>query len=78
MTNRAGCAICAFLLLLTGTFRYGHFRPYGKLVTPPLSRVSQVIVVSLRKINLQVALNGEGLYEVYERANETIRSRRIL
>ncbi|KAK3195026.1 hypothetical protein Dsin_026336 [Dipteronia sinensis] len=70
----AGCVIFAFLLLLSGTFRYRRFRPSGN----PLSRFSQVIVASFRKINLQVPSNGKELYEVYERENETINSRRIL
>ncbi|KAK3195025.1 hypothetical protein Dsin_026335 [Dipteronia sinensis] len=64
-----GCAIFAFLLLLSGTFRYRRFRPSGN----PLSRFSQVIVASLRKINLQVPSSGEELYEVYQRENETIK-----
>ncbi|TXG62679.1 hypothetical protein EZV62_009673 [Acer yangbiense] len=53
---------------------YRRFRPSGN----PLSRFSQVIVASMRKINLQVPSNGEELYVVHERENETICSRRIL
>ncbi|KAK4848233.1 hypothetical protein QYF36_010622 [Acer negundo] len=68
------CAIFAFLLLLSGTLRYRCFRPSGN----PLSRFSQVIVASFRKINLQVPSNGEELYEVYEKENETISSQRIV
>ncbi|KAI9182493.1 hypothetical protein LWI28_025900 [Acer negundo] len=69
-----GSAIFAFLLQLSGTFRYRCFRPSGN----PLSRFSQVIVASFRKINLQVPSNGEELYEVYEKENETISSQRIV
>ncbi|KAK2650577.1 hypothetical protein Ddye_018066 [Dipteronia dyeriana] len=67
----AGCVIFAFLLLLSGTFRYRTLQASGN----PLSRFSHVIVVSMRKINLQVPSNGE---ELHERKNETICSRRIL
>ena len=42
------CAIVAFVLLLSGTRRYRHFKPSGN----PVSRIAQVIVASLRKRNL--------------------------
>ena len=69
------CAIVAFVLLLSGTRRYRHFKPSGN----PVSRIAQVIVASLRKRNLQVPPHGEGgLHEVYGRKGETSRMRRIL
>ncbi|CBI38897.3 unnamed protein product, partial [Vitis vinifera] len=69
------CAIVAFVLLLSGTRRYRHFKPSGN----PVSRIAQVIVASLRKRNLQVPSHGGGgLHEVYGRKGETSRMRRIL
>lgn len=69
------CAIVAFVLLLSGTRRYRHFKPSGN----PVSRIAQVIVHSLRKRNLQVPSHGGGgLHEVCGRKGETSRMRRIL
>ncbi|KAK8612063.1 hypothetical protein V6N13_132096 [Hibiscus sabdariffa] len=70
----ATCATVAFSLLLSGTFRYRHFKTVGN----PVSRFSQVIVASLRKLNLQVPSNGEGLYEVERKEGKNYGARRIL
>ncbi|KDO85793.1 hypothetical protein CISIN_1g035554mg, partial [Citrus sinensis] len=70
----AGCDILAFSSLLSGTLRYRHFKPSGN----PLSRFSQVIVASLRKINLEMPTNGGGLFEVHVREYEANGTRRIL
>ncbi|KAK8998399.1 hypothetical protein V6N11_083790 [Hibiscus sabdariffa] len=70
----ATCATIAFSLLLCGTFRYRHFKTVGN----PVSRFSQVIVASMRKLNLQVPSNGEGLYEVERKEGKNNGYRRIL
>ncbi|KAL4325521.1 hypothetical protein GQ457_11G000840 [Hibiscus cannabinus] len=70
----ATCATVAFSLLLSGTFRYRHFKTVGN----PVSRFSQVIVASMRKFNLQVPSNGEGLYEVERKEGKNYGARRIL
>ena len=57
-----GSSIFSFLFLLSGTFRYRHFKPVGN----PLSRFAQVIVASLRKIRFQPPTNGEDLYDFQE------------
>lgn len=56
------CAVCgllAYLLLLSGTSRYRQSKPSGN----PISRFSQVIMASMKKMNLKMPSNGEGLYE---------------
>ncbi|XP_038875638.1 protein NRT1/ PTR FAMILY 7.3-like isoform X1 [Benincasa hispida] len=56
------CAVCgllAYLLLLSGTSRYRQSKPCGN----PISRFSQVVMASMKKMNLQMPSNGEGLYE---------------
>ncbi|XVF22733.1 hypothetical protein REPUB_Repub12eG0196200 [Reevesia pubescens] len=70
----ATCAMVAFSLLLCGTLRYRHFKTVGN----PISRFSQVIVASIRKINLQVPSDGEGLYEVQRKESKDNGTRRIL
>lgn len=66
--------IVAFVLFLSGSFRYRHFKASGN----PISRFSQVIVASMRKINQKLPLNGEGLHETIGREGETHGMRRIL
>ncbi|OMP00618.1 Proton-dependent oligopeptide transporter family [Corchorus olitorius] len=70
----ATCATIAFSLLLCGTLRYRHFKTVGN----PISRFSQVIVASLRKIKLQVPLDAERLYEVPRIESKDSGTRRIL
>lgn len=56
------CAVCgllAYLLLLSGTSRYRKSKPCGN----PISRFCQVVMASMKKTNLQMPSNGEGLYE---------------
>ncbi|KAF3440000.1 hypothetical protein FNV43_RR18278 [Rhamnella rubrinervis] len=67
-------AVAAFLLLLSGTPRYRHFKISGNLIC----RFSQVIVASVRKFNQTLPSNEEELYEVNEREGETNGMRRIL
>nr|KAJ0209938.1 hypothetical protein LSAT_V11C400174160 [Lactuca sativa] len=57
------CGFIALMSVLSGSFRYRHFKPSGN----PISRFSQVIVASMRKIKLEVPSNGDGLYEDYSR-----------
>ncbi|XWS45914.1 hypothetical protein CRYUN_Cryun14cG0020100 [Craigia yunnanensis] len=70
----ATCAMVAFSLLLCGTLRYRHFNTVGN----PISRFSQVIVASMRKINLQVPSGGQGLYEVQRKEGKYNGVRRII
>ncbi|KAA0039990.1 hypothetical protein IC582_027469 [Cucumis melo] len=56
------CAVCgllAYLLFLSGTSRYRQSKPCGN----PISRFSQVLMASVKKMNLPMPSNGEGLYE---------------
>ncbi|KAK9051550.1 hypothetical protein SSX86_028177 [Deinandra increscens subsp. villosa] len=57
------CGFIALMAVVSGSFRYRHFKPSGN----PISRFSQVIVASVRKIKLQLPSNGDGLYEDYSR-----------
>ena len=68
----AGCAVLAFLLLVSGTLKYRHIKPSGN----PISRFAQVIVASMRKIKLQMPTNCEDLYDVQE-GSDTNGLRRI-
>ncbi|KAK6918521.1 Proton-dependent oligopeptide transporter family, partial [Dillenia turbinata] len=68
------CGIVAYVLLLVGSLRYRHFKPTGN----PISRFSQVIVASIRKINADVPSNKEELFEVHGRESESGNTRRIL
>ncbi|KAJ1401563.1 Proton-dependent oligopeptide transporter family [Sesbania bispinosa] len=65
----AGSACFSFLLLLSATLRYRHFKPCGN----PVSRFAQVIVSSLRKIKFQLPTNGEGLYDFQEGDDTSVR-----
>ncbi|CAN1345974.1 Protein NRT1/ PTR FAMILY 7.3 [Linum perenne] len=62
-------SIVAYLLLLWGTLRYRHFKPPSG---NPVSRFSQVIVASFRKMSLKVPANGQGLYHqtLHERQSQ--------
>ncbi|KAF8379288.1 hypothetical protein HHK36_028721 [Tetracentron sinense] len=68
-----GCGFVAFVLLLSGTFRYRHFKTSGN----PISRFCQVIVASTKKMKLEVPSHGDGLYEVHGKASETSSVRNI-
>ncbi|KAJ0836927.1 putative proton-dependent oligopeptide transporter family, MFS transporter superfamily [Helianthus annuus] len=57
------CGFIALIAIVSGSFRYRHFKPSGN----PISRFSQVIVASVRKIKLQLPSNGDGLYEDFTR-----------
>ncbi|GMH17232.1 hypothetical protein Nepgr_019073 [Nepenthes gracilis] len=70
----AACGTAALILLLSGTLRYRHFKPSGN----PISRFSQVILASFRKMHLEVPSHGEGLYEVDGKDGEAGGTRRIL
>ncbi|XVE76954.1 hypothetical protein DITRI_Ditri13aG0022200 [Diplodiscus trichospermus] len=70
----AACATVAFSLLFCGTFRYRHFKTVGN----PISRFSQVMVASMRKINLQLPSDGVGLYEVQSEQGKFNGVRKIL
>ncbi|KAL5571937.1 hypothetical protein UlMin_021534 [Ulmus minor] len=67
-------AVVALVFLLSGTLRYRHFKPSGN----PISRFSQVIVASTRKLSQKLPSNGEELYEVEGKEGETSSMRRIL
>ncbi|CAL9006856.1 unnamed protein product [Prunus brigantina] len=69
-----GSSVVGSVLFLGGSFRYRHFKASGN----PISRFSQVIVASMRKINHELPSNGEGLYETIGREGETNGLRRIL
>ncbi|KAL1157500.1 hypothetical protein V6Z11_A08G159400 [Gossypium hirsutum] len=70
----AACAALAFCLLLCGTFQYRHFKEVGNSI----SKFSQVIVASMRKMNFQVPSNGEGLYEIERKQGKNNGVRRLL
>ncbi|XP_050387334.1 protein NRT1/ PTR FAMILY 7.3-like [Argentina anserina] len=65
--------ILAFLLFLSGSFHYRHFKATGN----PISRFSQVIVASIRKMNQQLPSNGEGLHETIARDGDMNGLRKI-
>ncbi|KAL6290031.1 hypothetical protein ACE6H2_007541 [Prunus campanulata] len=69
-----GSSVVGSVLFLGGSFRYRHFKASGN----PISRFSQVIVASMRKINHELPSNGGGLYETIGWEGETNGSRRIL
>ncbi|KAL5571559.1 hypothetical protein UlMin_021156 [Ulmus minor] len=66
--------VVALVFLLSGTLRYRHFKPTRN----PISRFSQVIVASTRKLSHKLPSNGEELYEVEGKEGETSSMRRIL
>lgn len=68
-----GCAVFSFAFLLGGTPRYRYIRPCGN----PISRFSQVIMASFRKIKLPQPINGEGLYDVQDELSNNGMMRRI-
>ncbi|KAJ8900368.1 hypothetical protein K2173_025008 [Erythroxylum novogranatense] len=70
----ATCSVLSYVSLLSGTPRYRHFKPSGN----PISRFSQVLVASFRKMSLEVPPNGEGLYEVQGGDGDRSRMRKIL
>ncbi|KAG8391647.1 hypothetical protein BUALT_Bualt01G0209100 [Buddleja alternifolia] len=57
------CGFLALIFLLSGTCRYRHTKPSGN----PISRFSQVIVACVRKLKLDVPMNGDELYEVHRK-----------
>lgn len=67
------CGFFSVVLLLCGSHRYRHFKPSGN----PISRFSQVIVASVRKIKFEVPSHGKGLFE-FHRKDETDSTRKIL
>ncbi|EEF50356.1 Nitrate/chlorate transporter, putative [Ricinus communis] len=68
------CAVVAYVLLLSGSFKYRHFKPSGN----PISRFCQVMVASFRKMKLEGHPNGEGLYEIAGNEGEINGTRKIL
>ncbi|KAH6789557.1 nitrate transporter 1.5 [Perilla frutescens var. frutescens] len=69
------CGLLALVFLLSGTSRYRHTRPPSG---NPVSRFSQVVVASMRKLKLEVSSHREeGLYEVQDKDDKEC-SRRIL
>ncbi|KAF6152605.1 hypothetical protein GIB67_013052 [Kingdonia uniflora] len=55
-----GCALVAVGLFLSGTSRYRQSKPCGN----PISRFSQVMVASFKKMKLEVPSHGDELYEL--------------
>ncbi|KAL5728140.1 hypothetical protein ACHQM5_001261 [Ranunculus cassubicifolius] len=68
-----GCGFIGLGVFLTGSLRYRHFKPCGN----PLSRFSQVMVASFKKMKLDVPANGEGLYELHGNAGVNKSARKI-
>lgn len=66
-----GCACVSFVVLLSGTLRYRHYKSFGN----PFSKFTQVIVSFLRKVKSQIHSIGEGFYGI-QRDDDT-RVRRI-
>ncbi|KAL8062486.1 hypothetical protein ABFS82_02G149600 [Erythranthe guttata] len=62
------CGVLALGFLLSGTCRYRHYKPCGN----PISRFCQVVVACVRKFEVNVPLNGEGLYEGENECARTI------
>ena len=52
------CAGVSFLVLLSGTLRYRHYKTFGN----PFSKFSQLIVPFLKKMKFQIQSIGEGIY----------------
>lgn len=67
------CGFSSIAFLLSGCCTYRHFKPSGN----PISRFSQVIVASVRKLKLEVPSQGEGLYE-FHRVDEKESNRKLL
>ncbi|MCL7051547.1 hypothetical protein MKW94_000072, partial [Papaver nudicaule] len=61
------CGFLAFGLFLCGTCRYRHFKPSGN----PISRFSQVLVAAIKKMKLEIPVNGDELYEQHGNAVTT-------
>ncbi|CAK8575075.1 unnamed protein product [Lathyrus sativus] len=55
-----GCACVSFVVLLSGTLRYRHYKSFGN----PFSKLTQVIVSFLRKVKSQIISIGEGFYGI--------------
>lgn len=55
-------SVVASMLLLVQISRYRHFEPAGN----PLLSFCQVIMASIRKMEVEVPLDGEGLYELVD------------
>ena len=53
-----GCACVSFLVLLSGTLRYRHYKSFGN----PFSKLTKAIVIFLRKLKHQIYLIEESLY----------------
>ncbi|XP_004506506.1 protein NRT1/ PTR FAMILY 7.3-like [Cicer arietinum] len=55
-----GCASVSFLVLLSGTLRYRHYKTFGN----PFSKLTKVVVSFLRKMKFQINSIEEGLYGI--------------
>ncbi|RHN59232.1 putative proton-dependent oligopeptide transporter family, major facilitator superfamily [Medicago truncatula] len=66
------CAGVSFLVLLSGTLRYRHYKTFGN----PFSKFSQLIVPFLKKMKFQIQSIGEDLYHDGIQGDDT-RVRRI-
>lgn len=66
------CAAVSFLVLLSGTLRYRHYKTFGN----PFSKFSQLIVPFLKKMKFQIQSIGEDLYHDGIQGDDT-RVRRI-
>ncbi|PIA50068.1 hypothetical protein AQUCO_01300656v1 [Aquilegia coerulea] len=67
------CGFIGLAVFLSGSLRYRHFKPCGN----PISRFSQVIVASFKKMKLEIPPNGEGLHESHANAGATSGARKI-
>lgn len=69
------CGLLAMIFLLSGTSRFRHTRPPPG---NPISRFSQVIAASARKLKISTSSSGEeGLYEIQEKDDDKEFCRRI-
>ncbi|GAU38613.1 hypothetical protein TSUD_266530 [Trifolium subterraneum] len=63
------CASVSFLVLLSGTLRYRHYKSFGN----PFSKFIQACVSFLRKMKFQIDSNGEGLYGIQRDGDTSVR-----
>ncbi|KAK4801947.1 hypothetical protein SAY86_000150 [Trapa natans] len=69
-----GSAFAALILFLGGSTQYRHFRPTGN----PITRISQVVVASSRKLRVPMPTSEEGLYEAKDKGQCADNGRKML
>ncbi|KAH7686977.1 Proton-dependent oligopeptide transporter family protein [Dioscorea alata] len=68
------CSAVAYVMLLSGSVRYRHFKTGGN----PLARFCQVLVAAWKKSKVEIPLEDDKLFEVNERNGSGQGGRRIL